>query len=203
MIHSKADDEIRETAALFVLGALDADQARRFRDHLTEGCAVCEAECRRLSIVVSAFDEAITPVAPPPSLRDRVLAVVHEKTQSVAGGPPLSLRAMISESLLVSDGAAGEWMERSPGVRIRVLHADPAGGRVTSLVRLEPRTWVPIHEHVDVEEVFMIEGDCRIEADLVIHAGDYYRGEAGSLHAPAFSEGGALFLTVALNFYPD
>jgi len=197
MRHEHLTDEIRENAVLFVLGALDGGEAAGFREHLA-GCTVCRDETTCFIEVIDAFGDGIESKAPPASLRPRVLSVTKSAAPR-ASATRASLRSMLPPSLL--RGASEAWAKRSPGVRSRVLHVDSTSGRVTSLIRVDPGTWVPTHRHMDVEEIYMIEGDCRIETNLVIHAGDYYRAEPGSLHARTFSEGGATFLSVALNRY--
>lgn len=201
MKHLEATEEIRETAALHALGALDAEEAASLRAHLDAGCEVCRVEIERLAAVVAAFDADAPPLAPPASLRERVLAVTREG--AAARRRPATLKTMLPPGLLAqgSAGSPGGWVERSPGVRSRVLHVDPSSGRVTSLLRIDAGARIPTHDHVGVEEVFMIDGDCRIEPERVIHAGDYYRAEPGTRHGPASSEGGAIFLSVALNRY--
>ena len=39
MRHTEAEDATRELAALYALGALEAEEARSFEAHLDEGCA--------------------------------------------------------------------------------------------------------------------------------------------------------------------
>lgn len=63
-------------AAAYVLGALDAEEARRFRRHLDE-CAVCRDEVEALGGVVQALPLAAPQYPPPRRLRRRVRHAVR------------------------------------------------------------------------------------------------------------------------------
>ncbi len=66
-------DEIRELAAPFVLGALEADEAAAVRDHLRD-CPDPHPEFVELGSVVPALAESVEQVDPPPALKGRILA---------------------------------------------------------------------------------------------------------------------------------
>ena len=68
-------DERREQAALYVLGTLPSGERAAFEEHLAT-CAECTAELRALAPVVAALAHAVPQTAPPPQLRERVLASV-------------------------------------------------------------------------------------------------------------------------------
>jgi len=62
----------------YALGALPPDEARRFEQHL-EQCEECQVELSQLRPVVAALPAAADPVAPPPALRQRIMAVVESE----------------------------------------------------------------------------------------------------------------------------
>ena len=76
-------ETLRESAGLYVLGALPPDERRLFEAHLAS-CAECAAEVRTLGAVSRALPYAVSQVDPPPSLRDRVLSVAGSRHHSVA-----------------------------------------------------------------------------------------------------------------------
>jgi anti-sigma factor ChrR (cupin superfamily) len=45
-----------------------------------------------------------------------------------------------------------------PGVRVTMLHDDPAGGICAMPMRLEPGAEVPLHEHAAIEQTWVLEG---------------------------------------------
>lgn len=66
-------EELESSIAAWVLGAVDPDEAESIRVHV-EGCASCGEVVGRLRRVVGALPLAVDEVAPPPRLRERVLA---------------------------------------------------------------------------------------------------------------------------------
>jgi anti-sigma-K factor RskA len=70
--HGLTCDEVRDLAPLFVVGALDADEAAAVRDHLA-GCTQPHPELLELGEAATALLAAVEPVAPPPALKARVM----------------------------------------------------------------------------------------------------------------------------------
>jgi anti-sigma-K factor RskA len=66
-------DDVRELAASFVLGALDADEADAVRAHLAS-CAEPHAEFAELDSVLSVLAESVPVVEPPAALKGRIMA---------------------------------------------------------------------------------------------------------------------------------
>jgi quercetin dioxygenase-like cupin family protein len=66
----------------------------------------------------------------------------------------------------------------------------------TTMVRMDPAVRYPSHRHTETEELFMLEGDLVVEGK-VMRAGDYCRGESGSIHGEVYTETGAVFLVLA------
>jgi anti-sigma-K factor RskA len=72
------DDHERwqEDAAAYALGALDESEARAFEEHLAQ-CPRCRDELAALREAVGALPGAAPDVAPPPELKQRVMATVR------------------------------------------------------------------------------------------------------------------------------
>ena len=66
-------DELKASAAGYVLGSLDGPERRAFESHLVE-CAECAAEVASLRPVVGAFATAVPQVTPRAEIRDRVIS---------------------------------------------------------------------------------------------------------------------------------
>lgn len=66
-------EELESSIAAWVLDAVDPNEAESIRVHL-EGCASCREVAGRLRRVVGALPLAVDEMAPPPRLRERVLA---------------------------------------------------------------------------------------------------------------------------------
>lgn len=85
------------------------------------------------------------------------------------------------------------WMEtRWPGVEIKVLMQDDATGLMTSLTRLAPGAILPDHEHVGIEQSYVIEGSL-VDHEGECTAGNFVWRPAGSRH-DAHAPNGCLVL---------
>jgi anti-sigma factor ChrR (cupin superfamily) len=89
--------------------------------------------------------------------------------------------------------AAGVWRKR-----LELLGA-PESGRVTSIVRYEPGSRFPPHEHPDGEEILVLDGIFGDEHGSY-PAGTYLLNPQGFSHAPRTDQGCVLF--VKLRQYP-
>lgn len=95
------------------------------------------------------------------------------------------------------DVAAAPWKPTLwPGIETKVLMEDKATGLLTSLVRMAPGAVLPRHEHVELEQSFVLEGSLA-DAEGEVTAGNYVWRPAGSTHA-AHAPNGCLVLSFFL-----
>ncbi|MBI1395125.1 MAG: hypothetical protein GC151_04020 [Betaproteobacteria bacterium] len=85
--------------------------------------------------------------------------------------------------------------ELHPGVETKTLLVDPDSGLLTMLIRMAPGAKLPDHEHVLVEQTYVLEGS------LVCHEGECGPGQfvwrpAGSRHEAWGGERGGLMLGI-------
>jgi anti-sigma factor ChrR (cupin superfamily) len=85
---------------------------------------------------------------------------------------------------------------RYPGIEIKVLMEDPESGLLTALFRWAPGSRLPYHEHVEIEQTFVLEGSVE-DDEGVARAGDFVWRPAGSRHDARAPEG-ALILAFFL-----
>ena len=83
-----------------------------------------------------------------------------------------------------------------PGVEIKVLLEDKDTGLLTSLTRMAPGAVLPLHEHADIEQTYVIEGRL-VDEEGEVRAGEYVWRPAGSVHVATAPEG-ALLLGIFL-----
>ena len=191
-----AAHEMTDVAALYALGALSQHEARSFEAHLAEGCDICQAELESFEQTVRAVAFSAAEAEPPPRVRAELLATVTKSVpEKSVESAPASLEQFVS--ILASEG---KWRELGEGVLLKNLHVDRATGIATSLVRMLPGAALPCHQHIGVEQVFVLEGDCSI-AGQKLTAGDYHRAEAGSIHETTYTVEGTLFLLIAPERY--
>ena len=82
------------------------------------------------------------------------------------------------------------------GIDMKVLLEDKDTGLLTALFRWQPGAELSLHEHVEVEQTFVIEGSL-IDDEGEVTAGNYVWRPKGNRHI-AKSPNGALVLSVFL-----
>jgi anti-sigma factor ChrR (cupin superfamily) len=88
-----------------------------------------------------------------------------------------------------------EWQDSGiPGIQRKTLYEDKETGNSTVLFKMSPGAKVPLHEHTDVEQTFMLEGSLE-DKQGAITAGNYAMRPSGSVHV-AHAPNGALFLSI-------
>jgi anti-sigma-K factor RskA len=85
---------IHDLAAPYALGALDADERRRFEEHLAT-CERCRAELAELQGAAAALAFAGDDASPPPQLRERILEQARSE-----GGVVIPFRRRRAERVL-------------------------------------------------------------------------------------------------------
>ncbi len=103
--------------------------------------------------------------------------------------PPLASRYVDVESL--------PWRPtRFPGIEMKILLQDEESGLSTALFRWAPGARLPLHEHVEIEQSFVLEGSFRDDQGIC-RKGQYVWRPAGSRHE-AWSEEGCVLLAFFL-----
>jgi quercetin dioxygenase-like cupin family protein len=196
MRHPAISDAIRETAALYSLGALSQHEARAFEEHLEQGCEVCKAELDSFDMTVGALSLAALEQEPPLRVRDELLSRINgnERGESKPSEP------IFSDAIVSLHSNEGEWKRLCKGVQMKTLYTDKATGLATSLVRMDAGTGLPMHRHTGVEQFYILEGDCYVHGER-LGPGDYHRAEAGSIHETTYTIEGTLFLLIAPESY--
>jgi anti-sigma factor ChrR (cupin superfamily) len=93
-----------------------------------------------------------------------------------------------------------EWQKTSfPGCEAKTLLFDRATGLMTALMRFAPGSVLPDHEHVGIEQTFVLEGNL-VDMEgpakgLEVKAGEFVWREQGSRHV-AWSPKGGLMLAI-------
>jgi anti-sigma factor ChrR (cupin superfamily) len=90
-----------------------------------------------------------------------------------------------------------EWQRtRFPGCEVKTLLFDPETGLVTALMRFAPGAVLPDHEHVKIEQTYVLEGKLVDKegpaAGLVVNPGEFVWRESRSRHVACTPEGGLM-----------
>lgn len=118
----------------YLLGSQTHDEARAFEAHVP-GCERCQQDVARLRMAADALGASVPPVAPPPELKQRVMAVVRSEARPeieaesepgwrrLLAPPRLAWAVALAAAALLIGGLAG-YALRPTGEDVRVLQAD-------------------------------------------------------------------------------
>ncbi len=92
------------------------------------------------------------------------------------------------------------WKEtRFPGCYTKPLLVDPKSGLATLLFKMDPGAELPDHEHVLIEQTYILEGSLADkegpDAGIEVKAGEFVWRPAGSRHS-AWSPNGGVFVAI-------
>ncbi len=97
MVH----EELNESLALYAAGALDRAERQEVDTHLLTGCPACHTDLKDFQHIASLLPYALTPVAPPRTLKAKILAARPQ------GAPvPDDVKRPLQPSL-----EPGDWMK--------------------------------------------------------------------------------------------
>ena len=80
------------------------------------------------------------------------------------------------------------------GIEIKILFKDETRGLMTALFRWQPGARLPMHEHVDIEQSFVLDGSL-IDHEGVCRKGQFAWRPAGSKHDAWTEEGCLIYAT--------
>jgi anti-sigma factor ChrR (cupin superfamily) len=167
----------------YALDALPPDEATTVEAHI-ESCPACRQELKALQSVVDRFAAWPTDVLRPPATMQQRLS---RRIAAETGGEPVPPPAR--------QWSEPEWDEVAPGILCKVLASDTEKHRVSMLVRLLPGGEYPPHDHVEIEELHLLDGELWID-DRKLYPGDYNRAAAPTGDKRVWSEAGCTCVLV-------
>lgn len=183
MTDPRHDEEMTELAALYALKALGDEEQRQFERSLETASTTVREEVATFQDVAQELAFSGPAIAPPASLKERLMARIAQEPQEPAEGRGFTF-------VRTNDLT---WQELGAGLSMKVLFHDPVGARMTMLLRLAPGGKLVGHRHPQVEELYVLEGSCLCAGEF-LQVGDYHRAEAGTVHPVTSSEQGCLAL---------
>ena len=84
---------------------------------------------------------------------------------------------------------------RFPGIEQKTLLLDKASGLLTALMKMAPGVHLPDHEHVRIEQTYVLEGSL-VCPEGECHAGQFVWRPAGSRHHAWAGAKGGVFLAM-------
>jgi quercetin dioxygenase-like cupin family protein len=161
---------------LYALRALSPEEMSTAEAQISQ-CAECRGQLDSLRPTLESFTFWPTAVLRPVSLWERLAQRITQETGEAPVLPPPEAPRK------------PEWEQPAPGISCQLLATDLEKGRVSMLVRLEPGIDYPPHRHAGLEELYLLDGELRID-DKTIYPGDYIRAEAETVDHRVWSETG-------------
>lgn len=180
--HEPRSDDL----AAYALDALSADEAHEVEAHLAD-CEQCRAELRWLEPSVDVLAESVTQLAPPPDLRERLLATTAAESRDNGRTgwrrmwPPWATRPVtaLAATALIAAGVAGYALrgddEPVTGAPQMALDREGDSGtlRVSNLPEPEEgvyQVWIQHGDDVSASSAFVTDeegsAETRIPSDL-------------------------------------
>lgn len=175
-----------------VLDASTPEVAERLVASLLVEEQLVRQELQNLQQVMSNLAYTAPPASPPSRLRDRLMQRVARE----ASGTRESVTSDTTTDFVRIRAEEGVWQDLGPGIAAKFLYTDPDTERHTAIFRMAPGTNLPPHEHLAVEELFVLQGDCQVAPDCVLRSGDYFRAPAGTRHDLTYTEAGTTFIAM-------
>lgn len=202
-----SEEVARQTAALYALGTLGAEELDVFDAHLGEGCASCAEEVRDSLEALAEVARGSAREAPSAELRARMRERLISRIATPALSHPQPWKAWAEQTAptapglrIVRCGEEGFEPTGLPGVAAKPLLVDAKSRYVTMLVRMEPGASYPSHRHAGQEQCYVLEGDLHLgerPGDETLAAGDYQCALAESRHGVQWTRNGCLLLIVS------
>jgi anti-sigma factor ChrR (cupin superfamily) len=175
--------DVRELLPLYALGILEPDEATTVERAL----AADPALAAELDTLQQAAGQLVTPVAPPASVKARLMA-------SVGGGRFEKLSQRMASLFDVTVDKAREllglierpasWEASGPGIGLVHFDGGPAyAGADCGFVRLAPGATFPLHKHLGEEASLILAGSLRdATSGRVLEPGDELLQAEGTEH---------------------
>jgi|CXWL01.1.fsa_nt_gi hypothetical protein len=165
----------KNLAVDFATGALSPqERIDVMRQRLSD--PILDAEIDHHEAMLAPLAGVAGEIAPPLGLKDRVIAAIIAAEQGSGDGKQMNTFE------------AGDWRALFPGVTIKRLW--PKGPK---LMRCEPGSVIPAHEHDEHEHLFVVSGDFLLEGQR-FRVGDHLSSPAGSRHEEGTTRTGCILL---------
>ncbi len=164
-------------AAEYVLGTLEATERDRLELEAVSDPGI-RAAIEAWEVRLGELEADNSSIAPPEHVWQRVASRIEALKPE--GIQARTIRA-----------DQGEWVLRSPGVHKKVLFTDYDARTQCYLLRLDPGASIKTHQHSQIEECLVVEGEVD-HGELHLEAGDFHMVGPGQVHSIVRSQRGAL-----------
>jgi putative transcriptional regulator len=196
--------DVRELLPLYALGILESDEVGVVERAVAADAALA-AELAMYQQTADAIGSAIQPIAPPPDVKQRLMA-------SVGGGRFEAFSARLAALFDVTIDRArellglierpGSWVPQIPGISLVHFDGGPAAAAADcGFIRMTPGAVFPPHSHLGEEVVTILSGQVHdITNNRVIGPGeDYVQTEGTSHYKVCIGDEDCIYASRAMN----
>lgn len=180
-------EQLQQQAIDFALGEMSPDEHTAFSEQVRQNADLREF-VRSVQKTLEHLALTVTPIAPSPALKQKLLARVSADLSPGAAASPAGLR-------FVTGSDTGWKPLPVAGAFIKLLSLQANRGYAVLLGKLEPGVRYPAHINVGPEDFYLLTGDLHV-GDRVLRPGDFHHADAGSAHGENYSVEGCTLLAV-------
>ena len=184
-------EQQQEESALFALGLLDESEQQQFSEAVRASGELRDF-LRSLQRMLDRLALAVPQVAPPTSLKQRVLSRISAAPFSSSN---LAFQAGTGFALHRAADQTGWKQLPVAGAWIKLLSLQRERGYAVLMGRLGAGVRYPAHTHAGSEDLLILTGDLHI-GDLKLQAGDFHHSDPGTRHEANYSVQGCTLLAV-------
>jgi len=189
-------EQQQESASLYALGALPAEERRAFEE-LLRGSPEVRELVHSLQRATDLMALAVPSCSPPPQLRENLLRRIQGSMAASSGQQPSKspIKRTAGFRFHGADDPAG-WKELPlKGAWIKLLSLEKDERYAVVLGKLGPGVRYPAHKHFGAEELYILTGDLHV-GDRALGPGDFHHSDAGTAHEVNYSVEGCTLLAV-------
>jgi len=168
----------KELAIRSAFDELSATEQEQFAAEIRDNRELSDF-LRSLQTGLEAVARSVPQVAPPPGIKERIMAQLRVRARTFAMPAAASLRFLAAEE-------TGWKALPIPGAFIKLLSLQADRGYAVLLGKLEPGTRYPAHINAGPEDFYILTGDLHIGSRR-LGAGDFHHADAGSQHEENYS----------------
>ena len=188
-----------ETLVAFANASLGEGNSLVVATHLAH-CRVCRDRLRELTEVGGALLDGAEPATVAESTRAACLARLDDapRVANVSARPQVyQVPTRLAQSDPLALYSAGEWSWVGPGIRRKMIDVPDATGTRVFLLKADPGTKLPDHDHSGAEWTCVLEGAFRHDGGR-FGPGDFDEADELTEHNPRVEPDGPCVCLVAL-----
>ncbi|HTL17525.1 MAG TPA: cupin domain-containing protein [Patescibacteria group bacterium] len=180
-------EQQKDLAIRCAMDELNPSEQRSFRSDLDRNADLRDF-LQSVQQALAAIARTVPQVAPPQSLKEKILGRIGNQHTRLPATTPVGLR-------FIADNETGWKPLPIQGAFIKLLSLQSDRGYAVLLGKLDAGARYPAHINVGPEDFYVLTGDLHI-GERRLGPGDFHHADAGSQHQENFSVAGCTLLAV-------